>query len=52
MGMHLTDESEALHDTVIQVYKFSFGPMIYADALHSRLPARCPAPVLLDGASF
>ena len=37
MGMHLTDESEALHDAMIQVYEFCFGQMIYVDAVHSRL---------------
>src|SRR5437879_12511710 len=36
VSVHLTYESEALHDAMIQVYKFSFGEMIYVDAIHVR----------------
>ena len=35
MGMRLTYESEALHDTLIQVYEFGFGQMIYVDSIHA-----------------
>jgi hypothetical protein len=35
---HLTHESEALHDPMIQVYEFSFGQMIYVNAVHVRCP--------------
>jgi hypothetical protein len=38
VGVHLTHESKALYDTVIQVYEFGFGQMIYVDAIHIRLP--------------
>jgi hypothetical protein len=34
VGVRLTQESEALHDAMIQVYKFGFGQMIYVDAIH------------------
>lgn len=34
MGMHLIHESEALHNAVIQIYKFRFSQMIYVDAIH------------------
>jgi hypothetical protein len=37
VGVHLTNESKALHDSMIQVYEFGFGQMIYADAIHIRL---------------
>jgi hypothetical protein len=38
VGVHLTNESEALHDSMIQVYEFGFGQMIDADAIHIRSP--------------
>lgn len=34
VGMHLAQESEALHDAMIQVYEFGFSQMINADAIH------------------
>ncbi len=37
VGVHLVYEPEALHDAVIQIYEFSFGQMIYVDAIHARL---------------
>jgi hypothetical protein len=40
VGVHLTNESEALHDAVIQVYELSFGQVIYVDAIHIRFFAR------------
>jgi len=40
VGVHLTNESEALHDSMIQVYEFCFGQMIDADAIHIRLLGR------------
>jgi hypothetical protein len=36
VSVHLTYESEALHDAMIQVYEFSFGQMIYVNAIHVR----------------
>ena len=36
VSLHLTHESEALHDAMIQVYEFSFGQMIYVNAIHVR----------------
>ncbi len=38
VGMHLAYQSEALHDAMVQVDEFSFGQMIYVDAIHVRLP--------------
>jgi len=38
-SVRLTKESEALHDAMIQVYEFSFGQMIYVNAIHVRCRA-------------
>ena len=53
--MHLTNESEALHDAVIQIYEFGFGQMINIDAIHIPLPGgqhSCRALALPDRAIF
>ena len=34
VSVYVTHQSEALHDAMIQVYEFSFGEMIYVDAIH------------------
>jgi hypothetical protein len=51
VGVHLSHESEALHDAMIQIYEFSFGQMIYVDAIHVGSPrsTRCPALCRLTG---
>jgi len=36
VSVHLTHEPQALHDAMIQVYEFSFGQMIYVNAIHVR----------------
>ena len=36
VSVYLTHEPEALHDAMIQVYEFSFGQMIYVNAIHVR----------------
>jgi hypothetical protein len=54
VSVHLTHEPEALHDAMIQVYEFSFGQMIYVNAIHVRCrrSTRLPASVLADGTVF
>ena len=39
VSVHLTHESKALHDAMIQVYESSFGQMIYVNAIHVRCRA-------------
>jgi len=34
MGTHLVHQSEALYNPMVQVYKFSFGEMVYVDPIH------------------
>jgi|GEM_PF-6157121 len=36
VSVHLTYQSEALHDAMIQVYEFSLGQMIDVNAIHVR----------------
>jgi hypothetical protein len=39
VGTQLIYEPKALHDAMIQVDEFSFGQMIYVNAIHDRFPA-------------
>jgi hypothetical protein len=43
VGTHLTNESEALHDAVVQVDEFGFVQIINVDAIHTRLPRAPPS---------
>jgi len=42
LSVHLTHEPEALHNSMIQVYEFSFRQMIYVNAIHVRCRVRPP----------